>query len=38
MLKKRVMPEEVIINCSKDSDIPQPPDGHRLEEILIIIR
>ena len=29
MLKRRVMPEDVIINCSKDSNIPQPPDGHR---------
>jgi len=33
MLKKRVMPEEVIINCSKDSDIPQPPDGHRWKRV-----
>ncbi|XP_044309206.1 DNA topoisomerase I, mitochondrial [Varanus komodoensis] len=33
MLKKRVMPEDVIINCSKDSKIPQPPPGHRWKEV-----
>ncbi|XP_046399012.1 DNA topoisomerase I, mitochondrial isoform X2 [Ischnura elegans] len=33
MLKRRVMPEDVIINCSKDSDIPKPPEGHRWKEV-----
>ena len=33
MLKKRVLPEDVIINCSKDSKIPKPPDGHKWKEV-----
>ncbi|XP_071448202.1 DNA topoisomerase I, mitochondrial isoform X2 [Hetaerina americana] len=33
MLKRRVMPEDVIINCSKDSNIPKPPEGHRWKEV-----
>lgn len=33
MLKKRVMPEDVLINCSKDSKFPQPPPGHKWKEI-----
>ncbi|NXH10048.1 TOP1M topoisomerase, partial [Bucco capensis] len=33
MLKKRIMPEDVVINCSKDSKIPEPPEGHRWKEI-----
>lgn len=33
MLKKRVMPEDVLINCSKDSKIPQPPPGHKWKEV-----
>ncbi|XP_073987468.1 DNA topoisomerase 1 isoform X3 [Rhodnius prolixus] len=33
MLKKRVMPEDVLINCSKDSKYPQPPPGHKWKEI-----
>ena len=33
MLKKRIMPEDVIINCSKDSNIPKPPEGHRWKEV-----
>ncbi|VDK48508.1 unnamed protein product [Anisakis simplex] len=32
-LKKRVMPEDVIINCSKDSEIPVPPEGHKWKEV-----
>ncbi|KAK7865109.1 hypothetical protein R5R35_014641 [Gryllus longicercus] len=32
-LKKRVMPEDVIINCSKDSKVPKPPDGHKWKEV-----
>ncbi|KAK2841958.1 hypothetical protein Q5P01_012158 [Channa striata] len=33
MLKKRIQPEDVIINCSKESRIPVPPNGHRWKEI-----
>ncbi|KAI7802128.1 DNA topoisomerase I, mitochondrial [Triplophysa rosa] len=33
MLKKRIQPEDVIINCSKDSHIPEPPAGHRWKEV-----
>ena len=33
MLKKRVNPEDVIINCSKDSDVPEPPEGHQWKEV-----
>lgn len=33
MLKRRIMPEDVIINCSKDSAIPKPPEGHRWKEV-----
>ncbi|GCB67826.1 hypothetical protein scyTo_0012193, partial [Scyliorhinus torazame] len=32
-LKKRIMPEDVIINCSKDSRIPEPPINHRWKEV-----
>jgi hypothetical protein len=27
------MPEDVIINCSKDSDWPKPPPGHKWKEV-----
>uniref|UniRef100_A0A182YKJ6 DNA topoisomerase I n=1 Tax=Anopheles stephensi TaxID=30069 RepID=A0A182YKJ6_ANOST len=33
LVKRRVMPEDVIINCSKDSKIPSPPAGHRWKEV-----
>ncbi|XP_053601172.1 DNA topoisomerase I, mitochondrial isoform X2 [Plodia interpunctella] len=33
MLKKRVMPEDVLINCSKDSKVPKPPAGHKWKEV-----
>ncbi|KAM3918161.1 DNA topoisomerase I, mitochondrial-like [Leptodactylus fuscus] len=33
MLKKRILPEDVIINCSKDSKIPAPPSGHKWKEV-----
>ncbi|XP_063376483.1 DNA topoisomerase I, mitochondrial [Cydia fagiglandana] len=33
MLKRRVMPEDVLINCSKDSKIPKPPAGHKWKEV-----
>lgn len=32
-LKKRVQPEDVMINCSKDSNVPKPPAGHKWKEI-----
>lgn len=32
-LKRRVQPEDVIINCSKDSEIPVPPEGHHWKEV-----
>ncbi|XP_062913773.1 DNA topoisomerase 1-like isoform X1 [Mobula hypostoma] len=32
-LKRRIMPEDVIINCSSDSKIPTPPQGHRWKEV-----
>lgn len=32
-LKKRTRPEDIIINCSKDSKPPTPPAGHRWKEI-----
>ncbi|XP_063902720.1 DNA topoisomerase 1 isoform X3 [Zophobas morio] len=33
MLKRRVEAEDIIINCSKDSKIPEPPPGHKWKEI-----
>ncbi|XP_047008759.2 DNA topoisomerase I, mitochondrial [Ictalurus punctatus] len=33
MLKKRIQPEDVIINCSRDSRIPEPPAGHSWKEV-----
>ncbi|XP_068579137.1 DNA topoisomerase 1 isoform X2 [Cebidichthys violaceus] len=33
MLKKRIQPEDVIINCSKEAPIPAPPTGHRWKEV-----
>lgn len=33
MLKRRVMPEDVMINCSKKSEIPEPPPGHKWKEV-----
>uniref|UniRef100_A0A3Q4AAV0 DNA topoisomerase I n=1 Tax=Mola mola TaxID=94237 RepID=A0A3Q4AAV0_MOLML len=33
MLKKRIQPEDVIINCSKESRVPVPPVGHHWKEI-----
>ncbi|XP_038149908.1 DNA topoisomerase I, mitochondrial isoform X1 [Cyprinodon tularosa] len=33
MLKKRIQPEDVIINCSKDSRTPVPPAGHHWKEV-----
>lgn len=32
-LKRRVEAEDIIINCSKNSDIPKPPPGHRWKEV-----
>lgn len=33
MVKNRVQPEDVSINCSKDSNIPKAPDGRRWKEV-----
>jgi len=33
LLKARVMSEDVIINCSRGSKIPQPPPGHAWKEV-----
>ncbi|KAL7878647.1 hypothetical protein AOLI_G00096210 [Acnodon oligacanthus] len=33
MLKKRIQPEDVIINCSRNSHIPEPPTGHNWKEV-----
>ena len=33
MIKRRIMPEDVIINCSKDSKIPKPPEGHKWKKV-----
>uniref|UniRef100_A0A8C8SHD9 DNA topoisomerase I n=1 Tax=Pelusios castaneus TaxID=367368 RepID=A0A8C8SHD9_9SAUR len=33
MLKRRIMPEDIIINCSKDSKVPPPPAGHKWKEV-----
>ncbi len=32
-LKRRVMPEDVIINCSADSVVPDPPPGHKWKKV-----
>ncbi|KAI1713512.1 eukaryotic DNA topoisomerase i, catalytic core domain-containing protein [Ditylenchus destructor] len=32
-LKKRIRPEDVVINCSKGSKIPEPPRGHKWKEV-----
>ncbi|XP_042202878.1 DNA topoisomerase I, mitochondrial isoform X4 [Callorhinchus milii] len=32
-LKNRIQPEDVIINCSRDSKIPVPPTGHNWKEV-----
>ncbi|XP_013375483.1 PREDICTED: DNA topoisomerase I, mitochondrial isoform X2 [Chinchilla lanigera] len=33
MLKRRIRPEDVVINCSRDSKIPEPPAGHQWKEV-----
>jgi len=33
MIKKRINPEDVIINCGKTSIIPSPPKGHAWKEV-----
>uniref|UniRef100_A0A1Y1N6M1 DNA topoisomerase I n=1 Tax=Photinus pyralis TaxID=7054 RepID=A0A1Y1N6M1_PHOPY len=32
-LKKRVIAEDIIINCSKDAKVPSPPKGHKWREV-----
>ncbi|PIK62638.1 putative DNA topoisomerase 1 [Apostichopus japonicus] len=34
MLKKRIRPEQVIINCSKDSKFPEAPAGHKWRDVI----
>ena len=29
MIKSRIEPEDIVINCSKGSEVPKPPPGHR---------
>ena len=29
MIKSRIEPEDIVINCSKDCEVPKPPPGHR---------
>uniref|UniRef100_A0A2K6GM44 DNA topoisomerase I n=2 Tax=Propithecus coquereli TaxID=379532 RepID=A0A2K6GM44_PROCO len=33
MVKRRILPEDVVINCSRDSKIPEPPAGHQWKEV-----
>ncbi|XP_072918128.1 DNA topoisomerase 1 [Hemitrygon akajei] len=33
MLKRRIRPQDIIINCSKDSKVPQPPPGQKWKEV-----
>uniref|UniRef100_A0A8C2BMX4 DNA topoisomerase I n=1 Tax=Cyprinus carpio TaxID=7962 RepID=A0A8C2BMX4_CYPCA len=33
MLKRRIRPEDIIINCSKDSKYPKPPPGTKWKEV-----
>ncbi|XP_007553331.1 DNA topoisomerase I, mitochondrial [Poecilia latipinna] len=33
MLKKRIQPEDIIINCGKESKPPAPPAGHHWKEV-----
>lgn len=33
MLKRRVLLEDVTINCSRDSEVPEPLVGHRWKEV-----
>ncbi|XP_067904609.1 DNA topoisomerase I, like [Heterodontus francisci] len=33
MLKRRIRPQDIIINCSKDSKVPPPPAGQKWKEV-----
>jgi len=33
MIKRRIHPEDVIINCSKDSKVPKAPEGHKWKKV-----
>ncbi|KAK7810995.1 hypothetical protein U0070_024173 [Myodes glareolus] len=33
MLKRRIMSEDIIVNCSKDAKAPSPPPGHKWKEV-----
>ena len=33
-IKRRIQPEDVVINCSLLKDIPEPPDGHKWKDVI----
>lgn len=33
MVKRRVLPNDVVINCSRDSKVPEAPSGHHWKEV-----
>jgi DNA topoisomerase-1 len=33
-IKKRIMPEDITINCGKDAKVPEPPPGHKWKEVI----
>ncbi|CAO1430397.1 unnamed protein product [Diamesa tonsa] len=33
MVKRRVLPNDVVINCSRDSKVPKAPSGHKWKEV-----
>ena len=33
MVKRRVLPNDVVINCSRDSKFPNAPSGHKWKEV-----
>ncbi|XP_037084651.1 DNA topoisomerase I, mitochondrial-like isoform X1 [Pollicipes pollicipes] len=33
MVKRRITSEDIIINCSKESEVPKPPAGHKWKEV-----
>ena len=35
-IKKRIQPEDITINISKDAKVPEPPEGHKWKEVVHI--
>ena len=35
-IKRRIEPKDIIINISKDADVPKPPEGHKWKEVVHI--